>query len=166
MADTTTVDGEDARDVAICGFSLKFPQNVHSADDFWDLMVEKRCATSTFPSNRFNAEGFYDKKNRLSSVSSHLSGRLTLASHQANIKTQIPLQGGHFISEDPACFDADFFGISPAEAASMDPMQRWLLETAYHAIENGQFPEFWTAMMLELGRRTSSEAVGRAVANE
>ncbi len=36
-------------------------------------------------------------------------------------------------------FDADFFSISPAEAASMDPMQRWLLEAAYRALENGQF---------------------------
>lgn len=66
----TKVDGDDARDVAICGFSLQFPQNVHSAENFWNMMVEKRCATSKFPSNRFNTEGFYDKKNRLSSVSS------------------------------------------------------------------------------------------------
>ena len=35
-------------------------------------------------------------------------------------------------------FDAEFFAISPSEAASMDPMQRWLLEVAYRALENGQ----------------------------
>lgn len=50
---------------------------------------------------------------------------------------QLPVTGGHFIKEDLSRFDADFFSISPAEAASIDPMQRWLLEAAYLALENG-----------------------------
>lgn len=50
---------------------------------------------------------------------------------------QLPLRGGHFIKEDLSRFDADFFSISPNEATSMDPMQRWLLEAAYLALENG-----------------------------
>ncbi len=33
-------------------------------------------------------------------------------------------------------FDADFFGISAAEARSLDPQQRLLLETAWHALED------------------------------
>jgi len=33
-------------------------------------------------------------------------------------------------------FDADFFGVSPAEAAVMDPQQRVMLEVAYEAIES------------------------------
>jgi acyl transferase domain-containing protein len=45
--------------------------------------------------------------------------------------------GGHFIKGDLSRFDADFFSMSPAEAASIDPMQRWLLEAAYLALENG-----------------------------
>jgi acyl transferase domain-containing protein len=46
------------------------------------------------------------------------------------------LTGGHFLKEDIAAFDARFFSISPAEAKSMDPMQRILLEVVYEAMEN------------------------------
>jgi acyl transferase domain-containing protein len=44
----------------------------------------------------------------------------------------------HFLKDDIAAFDAPFFSITPAEAACMDPQQRWLLETAYRALENGK----------------------------
>lgn len=46
-------------------------------------------------------------------------------------------RGGHFLKEDIAAFDAPFFSMPPAEAACMDPQQRSLLESTYHALENG-----------------------------
>ena len=46
------------------------------------------------------------------------------------------VRGAHFIKENLAYFDAPFFNISPLEAECMDPQQRWLLETTYHALEN------------------------------
>ncbi|KAI1138716.1 hypothetical protein F5Y05DRAFT_403935 [Hypoxylon sp. FL0543] len=49
-------------------------------------------------------------------------------------------KGGHFVNEDPAAFDAPFFSITSKEAASMDPQQRWLLETSYRALENAGIP--------------------------
>jgi acyl transferase domain-containing protein len=48
------------------------------------------------------------------------------------------VRGGHFLKEDLALFDAPFFSITSAEAASMDVQQRGILETAYRAFENGK----------------------------
>ena len=49
-------------------------------------------------------------------------------------------RGGHFLEEDIGLFDAPFFSISPAEAVSMDPMQRLLLEVIYEATESAGIP--------------------------
>jgi len=45
---------------------------------------------------------------------------------------------GGFI-EDAACFDADFFRISPVEAESMDPQERLFLEVCWEAIEDAGY---------------------------
>lgn len=42
-----------------------------------------------------------------------------------------------FLAEDQ--FDNKFFGISPAEAKTMDPGQRHILETSYEALFYGGF---------------------------
>jgi acyl transferase domain-containing protein len=49
-------------------------------------------------------------------------------------------RAGHFLEEDISAFDAPFFSISPAEAHSMDPMQRILLEVVYEAMESAGIP--------------------------
>ncbi|RYP06667.1 hypothetical protein DL765_009401 [Monosporascus sp. GIB2] len=113
------LDGDDSDPIAICGFSIKFPQEATCPESFWKMMLERRCAMTDFPPDRLDLRGFYCKKNRANTI---------------------PLRGGHFIDEDLSLFDADFFSISPAEAAAMDPMQRWLLEVAYRALENAGIP--------------------------
>jgi acyl transferase domain-containing protein len=50
----------------------------------------------------------------------------------------MPLKGGHFLKDDLSGFDANFFSLAPTEVGSLDPMQRWLLEEAYKALENGK----------------------------
>lgn len=106
--------------VAIVGLALKFPQNATSPQGFWDMLVQQRCAMTDFPSSRLNVDAFYQP---------NISYRNTL-----------PLRGGHFIQEDLGAFDAGFFGITPTEAAAMDPAQRGVLEIAYQAFENAGIP--------------------------
>ncbi|KAK8850862.1 polyketide synthase [Apiospora arundinis] len=113
------LDGHDGDDIAVCGFSIKFPQDATTPEAFWKIMMDRRCAMTEFPPDRLNIDGFHSKKQKLNTL---------------------PLRGGHFIQDDLAAFDADFFSIAPTEASAMDPMQRWLLETAYRALENAGIP--------------------------
>ena len=46
-------------------------------------------------------------------------------------------QGMHDIDK----FDCDFFGINPQEAEYMDPSQRMLLQSSYHALEDAGYGE-------------------------
>ena len=52
---------------------------------------------------------------------------------------QIRHRGGQLIKDDLAGFDGPFFSMTSAEAACMNPQQRWLLEVAYEALENGMY---------------------------
>ncbi|KAI2601905.1 putative polyketide synthase [Hypoxylon sp. NC1633] len=108
-----TSNSEDP--ICVCGISIKFPQDATSPDALWKMLVERRCAMTEFPKNRLNIDGFYKKP---------------------STGNTFPVRGGHFVSKDIEVFDAGFFSLSPAEASSIDPMQRWLLETAFHALEN------------------------------
>lgn len=60
-----------------------------------------------------------------------------LPGETANVPPQFPLKGAHFVEGDLGAFDAPFFRIGPGEAAEIDPQSRILLETTYHALENG-----------------------------
>lgn len=65
------VDGDVAHDIAICGFSIKFPQEATSPNAFWKMMMEKRCAMTDFPEDRINLEGFHSSRNKLNTVRFH-----------------------------------------------------------------------------------------------
>lgn len=45
--------------IAVVGLSLRFPENATSADGFWNLMMQKRCVSQSFPEDRINAQGIY-----------------------------------------------------------------------------------------------------------
>ncbi|KAL8970596.1 MAG: hypothetical protein Q9183_001442 [Haloplaca sp. 2 TL-2023] len=112
--------GDDGA-IAITGMAVKFPGDATSPDSFWHMLINRQSALSEVPKDRFNIDAFHND-----------SGKFEPGTVNA--------RGGHFIKEDLQIFDASFFSISPAEAECLDPQQRWLLETTYHALENAGLP--------------------------
>lgn len=104
--------------LAIVGMALEFPQDADNVESFWQMILAGRCASTKFPSDRFNIDAFYHPGDDRPST--------------------IPVRGGHFLKEDLGAFDAPFFSITANEAACMDPQHRRMLETAYHALEDGK----------------------------
>ncbi|KAI1399900.1 hypothetical protein F4819DRAFT_488127 [Hypoxylon fuscum] len=92
------------------------PQGVVDEVKLWEILESRQNLMTKWPESRTLLDSFYDgspkKANKLSGC------------------------GGHFINDDPSAFDAPFFTITAKEAAAMDPQQRWILETSYHAFEN------------------------------
>ena len=104
-----------AEPVAVVGIGCRFPGDVVGPESFWRLLVNGEDAISEVPADRWDADAFYDPDPAA-------PGRMTT-------------KWGGFVS-DVAGFDADFFAISPREAAAMDPQQRMLLEVAWEALEH------------------------------
>ena len=58
---------------------------------------------------------------------------------QKKLNASLP-RGAHFLQQDIATFDANFFNISKAEAEAMDPQQRMVMETTVEAMDQGGLP--------------------------
>jgi acyl transferase domain-containing protein len=79
------------------------------------------AATQTkVPESRYNADAFHNPS----------KGRMN---------TSIT-EGGHFIAQDVAAWDAAFFNIPQQEALAIDPQQRMMMEVTYEAFENAGLP--------------------------
>ncbi|MGW0841779.1 SDR family NAD(P)-dependent oxidoreductase [Streptomyces sp. NPDC002787] len=100
--------------IAVTGMACRFPGQVASPDDLWQLVAGAVDAIGPFPRDRgWPLEDLYAAAGGASSSAT--------------------LEGGFL--DDPAGFDAEFFGISPREALAMDPQQRLLLEVSWEAVE-------------------------------
>lgn len=100
--------------LALVGMACRFP-GANTLEKFWQLLRNGVDAVSEVPSDRWNANRFYET--------------------DPNISGKTNSRWGGFLREIEL-FDANFFGISPGEAAFMDPQQRLLMETTWHALED------------------------------
>jgi len=102
-----------ATPIAIIGMACRFP-GASSIDEFWKLLTDGRDAIVEVPTERWDVSSSY-----AASI-----GRTGLSNSR----------WGGFVS-GVENFDPLFFGISPLEAPTMDPQQRWLMMTAWEALE-------------------------------
>ncbi|MEA2136892.1 MAG: hypothetical protein QOG56_42 [Solirubrobacteraceae bacterium] len=109
-----------ATPVAVTGVACRLPGGVDSADALWELLRSGADAVGDVPANRWDA------------------GELLVLEGEASSRP--PCWMGGFLDGDVGAFDAEFFGISHAEAEIMDPQHRLLLEVAWEACEHAGLP--------------------------
>ncbi|MFD6397503.1 thioester reductase domain-containing protein [Nocardia sp. NPDC060249] len=101
--------------VAVVGIGCRFPGGVSGADEFWELLVSGASGIGVVPADRWSVEDVFD-------ADPGVAGR-TYSRH-----------GGFLAGVQE--FDAALFGVSPREAATMDPQHRLMLEVAWQALEH------------------------------
>ncbi|WP_217237983.1 type I polyketide synthase [Streptomyces sp. AC555_RSS877] len=99
--------------VAVIGVGCRLPGGVHGPADYWRLLSEGVDAIRRVPEDRWR-------------------------DFTAFPPADASPYGGYL--DDVAGFDADFFHITPREAAVMDPQQRILLEVVHEALDHAAVP--------------------------
>lgn len=99
--------------VAVIGVGCRLPGGVHGPGDYWRLLSEGVDAVRRVPQDRWR-------------------------DFTAFPPAEAPRHGGYL--DDVAGFDADFFHVTPREAAVMDPQQRILLEVVHETLDHAGVP--------------------------
>jgi acyl transferase domain-containing protein len=101
--------------IAIVGIGCRFPGGANDADTFWELLRDGVDTVSEVPPDRWDIDAYYDP--------------------DPDAPGKMYTRWGAFLDQVDQ-FDPQFFGITPREAADMDPQQRILLEVTWEALEN------------------------------
>jgi len=107
--------------IAIIGMGCRFPGGANTPEQFWQLVRNGVDAISEVPLSRWDIDAYYDPDPQA-------AGKMMT-------------RYGGFV-EPLYEFDPAFFGLSPREAATLDPQQRLLMEVTWEALEAaGQAPD-------------------------
>jgi acyl transferase domain-containing protein len=102
--------------IAVIGIGCRFPGQADDPHTLWRNLLAGTDSVGDVPAGRWNIER-------------HFHPQRGLAGKSAS-------RWGGFVDGIDG-FDAEFFNISPREAALMDPQQRMLLEVCWQALEDG-----------------------------
>lgn len=100
--------------IAIIGSGCRLP-GADSPSKLWELLSHPRDVCSKIPPARFDPDGFYHP--------------------DPDYHGHSNVRYAHLLDEDHRLFDAGFFNISSAEASSIDPEQKILLEVVFEAVD-------------------------------
>ncbi len=100
--------------IAIIGMGCRFPGNANNPEQFWELLSNGKDGIVEIPPERWDIDDYYDS--------------------DPDAPGKMYVRHAALLSEVDK-FDAQFFSISPREAASLDPQQRLLLEVTWEALE-------------------------------
>lgn len=101
--------------IAICGMSMRLPGGINTANDFWDLLINKRDGKCLIPEDRFNVDAFSSPYGKTGTIKN---------------------RHGYFLHDKLEHFDASFFSMGRKEVEMLDPQQRMLLEVTRECFEN------------------------------
>ncbi|HET6706959.1 beta-ketoacyl synthase N-terminal-like domain-containing protein [Amycolatopsis sp.] len=105
-----------AEAIAVVGVGCRFPGAAlgTGADGFWDLLAGGGSGIGEIPGDRWDVDGLF--------------------SPEPGSPGKVYTRHGGFV-DGVGSFDGGLFGVSPREAASMDPQQGLVLEVAWEALE-------------------------------
>ncbi|MET0792004.1 MAG: SDR family NAD(P)-dependent oxidoreductase, partial [Polyangiaceae bacterium] len=101
--------------VAVVGIGCRFPGGADSPEAYWELLLDGVDAVTEVPKDRWDADAYFDP--------------------DPDAVGKSYTKWGGFIGQVDG-FDAQFFGVSPREAVSLDPQHRLLLEVTWEALEH------------------------------
>ncbi|CAF1169580.1 unnamed protein product [Adineta steineri] len=111
--------------VAIVGIACEFAGDIHTPNDLWHALDESRDVGSVIPRDRVNFE-------------SYCAHMFNMDNHEQFHEKLI--RAGYFLSNKQwDMFDARFFGLSDAEAGSIDPCHRLLMLKFVHLLDDAGY---------------------------
>lgn len=106
----------ESGDIAILGYSCRFPGGADNPEKYWELLREGYDAVIDIPKERFDVMEYY-APNR-------------------GIIGKTYTKSASFLTCDIKAFDNNHFEMSRVEATSIDPQHRLLLEVTWEALQN------------------------------
>ncbi|SCL23262.1 Acyl transferase domain-containing protein [Micromonospora pallida] len=101
--------------IAVIGMGCRLPGGANDPESFWRLLRDGRDVIREMPADRWDTDAYFDP--------------------DPEAPGKMSTRWGGFLDEIDG-FDPGFFGISPWEAANMDPQQRLMLEVAQEAFDD------------------------------